>query len=127
MMSATTPDGRLLSSVAVDRLKIHDTGDVLYVGYMLPLSPTQVEILRLLQAHAAEVPDGYLSREAIRHALQPSTDTHDPEDSTPTTRQMSDAQLSVQIGRINRRARAVGGRELILCKRFVGYRLNPYL
>ncbi len=109
---------------------IREDGIVLHVGYRLCLSPTEANILGILMSRAQRSPDSYCSAENLaRDLFEASKEQHDSDNPTSTAETvpyMPAEQLSVHIGRINRKAEVIGGRKLILCRRGQGYRINPY-
>lgn len=114
-------------AVAYRHIQVSDCGEVTYVGYSLPLSPMEVSILRCLIAHATNAPHNdppYLDKTSLLAAL---SEPDDAPSAHAADARMTDGQLSVHIGRINRKAQAIGGRDLIQCKRYHGYRLNPFM
>jgi DNA-binding response OmpR family regulator len=76
---------------------------VRYLGYPLPLTETEyVLLLRLRDA------DGWLTREELADCCR-----------------CGNAEaVSVHLSALNRKAKAIGGRSLILSKRGMGYRLT---
>lgn len=126
MISDTVVDTNTADAAAYGHLRIDQDGRVTYVGYSLPVSPLETNLLRRLILHAQEAPGCYLSGASLAESLG-----RPPAESVPGMRPpracMTVGQLSVHIGRINRKARMIGGRDLILCKRYRGYRLNLYM
>lgn len=100
---------------------------VCYPGYVLPLSHLETRMLKLLLL-AVEGPatgygdkDGYIPSLALGEAGRLRTaigvfGSHIPAD-----------QVAVHVMRINRKAKIIGGRRLILSHKGRGYRLNPYM
>ena len=81
---------------------------ILYLGYALLLSPAEAEILlTVLKAEGGEAPSAF--------ALASLIGSEDPE------------EVSVLVNRINRKARAIGGRKLIVGVSHKGYRVDPYM
>lgn len=86
---------------------------VMLLGYSLPLSPSEAVILRTcMMAETAQTPS--ISAKALAQVLSPEG-------------RVSGDQVSVLVNRINRKARAVSGRKLILGVSHHGFRVNPYL
>ncbi len=106
---APTPDACLIA----DQLCVWGRGTeecrIQYLGYPLLLSPTERHILLCL---LSAMEDGRIGADAA--ALLPGA-----------AETGSSAEVSVYIRRINRKARDIGGRDLIVRDRHRGYRLNP--
>lgn len=85
--------------------------EVVYVGYPLSLSPTEGQIVETLLSAAAQGKDDYTPVEILQKAGH------------LTGQAASAAQVSVLVNRINRKAREIGGRPLIECRRRCGFRI----
>ncbi len=99
-----------------------DTCQVRYVGYPLLLSPCETQILlRLLDA--PERDRGCVEvceLEACLSGYDAVPDGESEDDNRPS-------EARTFIRRINRKAREIGGRDLIVRDRHRGYRLNPHM
>lgn len=117
----------------------HDVA--LYAGFAMQLTPVECAILRALVLHAQQTSADFLPGDTLRHRLgchRSSRDTlESPSDEyflhhfgftpSPQTELISPNQLAVHVSRINRKARYISGRTLILERRQKGYMLNPYM
>ncbi len=112
--------------VILDQLCVWGTdpaadGRIDYLGYPLLLSPAERLVL-LCFLRAAEAGLASVDADILTDALTKAGDIPDESADAPST-----SAVSVYIGRINRKARDIGGRNLILHDRRRGYRLNPYM
>ena len=114
---------------------------LIYLGYPLRLSPDESRLLRVLlipDGHPTDA-QGYRSVSTVLAALRASTTAEHPltdeerlaiffgQDSVCPDMPYSPGQIANLVCRINRKARAIGGRPLILGKSHHGYRVNPYM
>lgn len=93
------------------------------LGYPLLVSEHEYRILRALILQAVREEDPYVPADTLAVACA-SPDLSEP---VPPEKAVSPEQLAVHILRINRKAKAIGGRALILSRRKQGYRLNPFM
>ena len=122
---------------------IDSQGQPFYLGFPLPLTPTECGILQCLILAATDDPLAHVSPEAVgcrvschMAALRPAS-PNDRESvrlhrlfdrvPPPPPTVMSKQQVSVHVHQINEKAQRIGGRRLILSKRNLGYRLNPHM
>ncbi len=89
---------------------------VLYLGYSLRLSPSERRLLWCLWRWREEAGDlrPTVTTEELRSVVAGDGD-----------KPCSAAQVSVLVGRINRKAQAIGGRRLILGRSHHGFALHP--
>ena len=80
-----------------------ESREVLYMGYTLPLTSGEYEVLRVVLES-----DGCIDKEEIRER-------------TPSDVKMSQGSIPVHVNAINRKALAIGGRKIIGFKRKCGY------
>lgn len=109
-----------------------------YLGYPLFLSPTEGRLLlALLQYTRTHTHDGipsnpseeesssahpvYLSPALWGNTGRPEKSPGHPDVALPPS------QIAIYVGRINRKAKAIGCRPLILSHKGKGYCLNPYM
>ncbi|MCQ2429006.1 MAG: helix-turn-helix domain-containing protein [Clostridia bacterium] len=102
-----------------------DVPPVVYLGWPLYLSPIEYRLLvTLLRAASdADIPDaGWVSPAGLGAALAcPDSPFIGRRDGIP------EGQVAVHVLRINRKAAAIGGRRLIVSRKGMGYRINPYM
>ena len=96
----------VLSSVETSRLFEADGSAYLLMGYPLILSECERDILRaVLRVHPESVSASSLAEEFGS----------------------SEGQISVQIHRINQKAKSISGRKLIIGISHHGFRINPHM
>lgn len=88
-----------------------DTGTAVLLGYRLKLSPCEFKILSLLYKSDR---DSFIDANTIKSAALSSVGA-------------APSSIPVLVSKINKKAKLISGRPLILCKRNSGYKLNPFL
>ena len=97
---------KILSSLEASGLYTADETEYLLMGYPLILSDCEQDILRaVLRARPESVPACKLAEEFGS----------------------SEGQISVQIHRINQKAKSISGRNLIIGISHHGFSINPYM
>ena len=105
---------------------------VYFLGYPLLLSPLEWQILQTLAEHFQDDEQVFVPTDALRSACSHETppeefplrgDDDPPLPPTPC----SAKQIAVLVGRINKKATAIGGRSLIEGRSHHGYRLNRFM
>jgi len=105
---------------------------VCFLGYPLHLSPLELLALQALAEHFLVDPLAFVPTDALRavcaHATPPEEYPLRGEDDPPLPPTPCSAQqIAVLVGRINKKAAAIGGRHLIEGRSHRGYRLNRYM
>ena len=105
---------------------------VYFLGYPLLLSPTELRILQELIRHFEVAPSAFVPTDVLRavcsHETPPEEFPLRGKDDPPLPPTPCSApQIAVLVGRINKKATAIGGRHLIEGRSHRGYRLNRYM
>ena len=105
---------------------------VYFLGYPLRLSPTEWLLLWELIQHFRIDLKAFVPTDVLRASCAHETPSEefplrgDDDPPLPPT-PCSAAQIAVLVGRINKKAAAIGGRPLIEGRSHHGYRLNRYM
>ena len=112
-----------------------------YLGYPLRLSPDESRLLRILQTLDPQRADdqGYFAVDTVLDAMRAAAEEAYPltdeerftilfgHDYVCPSAPYSPEQIANVASRVNRKAKAIGGRPLILGRSHHGYRINPHM